>query len=163
MSRRQFRRALTEEEEKNALEKAIPKSTRYATKWAVKIFEEWQSGRDNKDPAKEQCSFKLDLRNVEALDNNICNMNAESLNLWLTKFVQEVCKSDGGRYPARSLYQIITGLQRYLKESGNDVSLVGKPEERFVLNIYVSGQIAYCARFNNIIIFIQANNIQKGP
>ena len=138
MSGRQFRKALSKEEEKNALQESIPKSTRYATKWAVKIFGEWQSGRDNKDPGKEQCSFKFDLGNVEALDTNICNMNAESLNLWLTKFVQEVCKSNGDRYPARSLYQIVTGLQRYLKESGNDVSLLGKHEERLVTHLYVS-------------------------
>ena len=31
------------------------------------------------DPGKEQCSFKFDLRNVEASDTKICNMNAESL------------------------------------------------------------------------------------
>ena len=52
MSGRQFRKALSKEEEKNALQESIPKSTRYATKWAVKIFGEWQSGRDNKDPGK---------------------------------------------------------------------------------------------------------------
>ena len=66
MSGTQFRKALSKEEEKNALQESIPKSTRYATKWAVKIFGEWQSGRDNKDPGKEQCSFKFDLGNVEA-------------------------------------------------------------------------------------------------
>ena len=37
MSGRQFRKALSKEEEKNALQESIPKSTRYATKWAVKI------------------------------------------------------------------------------------------------------------------------------
>ena len=52
MSGRQFRKALSKEEEKNALQESIPKSTRYATKWAAKIFGEWQSGRDNKDPGK---------------------------------------------------------------------------------------------------------------
>ena len=71
MSGRQFRKALSKEEEQNALQESIPKSTRYATKWAVKIFGEWQSGRDNKDPGKEQCSFKFYLGNVEALDTNI--------------------------------------------------------------------------------------------
>ena len=45
MSGRQFRKALSKEEEKNALQKSIPKSTRYATKWAVKIFKYLVSGK----------------------------------------------------------------------------------------------------------------------
>ena len=61
MSGRQFRKALSKEE-KNALQESIPKSTRYATKWAVKIFGEWKSGRDNKDPGKEQCVYVVHFR-----------------------------------------------------------------------------------------------------
>ena len=30
-------------------------------------------------------------------DTNIVNMTADSLNFWLTKFVEEVCKEDGER------------------------------------------------------------------
>ena len=62
MSGRQFGKALSKEEEKKASQESIPKSTRYATKWAVKIFEEWQSGRDNKDPGKEQCVYVVYFR-----------------------------------------------------------------------------------------------------
>ena len=34
---------------------------------------------------------------IQSLDTNIVNMTAESLNFWLTKFVEEVCKEDGER------------------------------------------------------------------
>ena len=53
---------------------------------------------------------------IQALDTNIVNMTPESLNLWLTKFVQEVCKEDGERYPPRTLYSIICRLQRHLQD-----------------------------------------------
>ena len=35
---------------------------------------------------------------------------------WLTKFVQEVANKNGDRYPSRSLYGIVCGLERYLED-----------------------------------------------
>ena len=34
---------------------------------------------------------------IQSPDTNIVNMTAESLNFWLTKFVEGVCKADGER------------------------------------------------------------------
>ncbi|XP_048583933.1 uncharacterized protein LOC116602978 [Nematostella vectensis] len=45
-------------------------------------------------------------------------MEVDSLNFCLTKFVQEVAKADGTRYPPRSLYSLITGIQRHLQKCG---------------------------------------------
>ena len=41
-TKRQFRPPKTEEQEKKDLEDCIPKDTRNATKWAFKVFSEWQ-------------------------------------------------------------------------------------------------------------------------
>ena len=41
---------------------AIPRSTRSGTKWAIKIFQEWQATRRNKNCLEEQVGFKLDIR-----------------------------------------------------------------------------------------------------
>ena len=122
--KRRFRPPKSEQEEKQILEGCIPKSTRSSTKWAFKIFSEWQIARVNKDPCIEQRSFKIDIDKVQTLDTNIANMSAETLNFWLTKFVQEVGKINGERYPGRSLYMIVAGLQRHLGESGNAIRLV---------------------------------------
>jgi hypothetical protein len=43
--KRTFPKPTTDEEETKALENSTPKSTRYATKWAFKIFDEWQNQR----------------------------------------------------------------------------------------------------------------------
>ena len=40
-----FREAKTVVEEEGLVEKAIPTSTRFTNKWAVTIFNEWQTGR----------------------------------------------------------------------------------------------------------------------
>ena len=44
-------------------------------------------------------------------------MDADTLNYWLSKFVQEVANSKGERYPARTVYGIVCGLRRHLTEA----------------------------------------------
>ncbi|KXJ06844.1 hypothetical protein AC249_AIPGENE19672 [Exaiptasia diaphana] len=44
-------------------------------------------------------------------------MSAETLNLWLSRFVQEVRNSKGQRYPPRTIYVIMCGLKRHLSET----------------------------------------------
>ena len=80
------------EEERRSLEDCIPKSTRDSTKWTYKIFniKKWQPFA-----SLESCSFALDKAKVQRLDTNIVNISAESLKLWLAKFIQEVCKGNG--------------------------------------------------------------------
>ena len=121
--KREFRRPKRSLEEKTAFDDCVPKSTQCATKWAfLKNFCRVANRTCKQGSIKGK--LLLSLR---------CEQNpVESLNLWLTKFVQEVCKAEGERYPSRSLYRIITGLQRHLKERGSEVSLLGSNEGRCV-------------------------------
>ena len=136
LPKRRFRPPNSEQEEKQILEECIPKSTRSSTKWALKVFSEWQVARVNKNPRIEERSFKIDIDKVQTLDTNIANMSVETLNFWLTKFVQEVAKANGERYPGRSLYMIAAGLQRHLGESGNAIRLLNQDEARLVKSDY---------------------------
>ena len=128
--KRVFRKAKNVQEERELFEKCVPKSTRNVNKWSYKIFSEWQRQRENKDPSQEQCSFTFEPEKIQCLETNIVHMSPESLNLWLTKFVQEVCKPDGQRYPARTLYNIVCGLQRHLLDSNGQNSLFDNNEVR---------------------------------
>ena len=60
---------------------------------------------------------------VQELTESIENMNAKSLNYWLCKFVQEVANKSGGRYPSRTLYNIVCGLKRFLVEKNGEGAL----------------------------------------
>ena len=60
----------TEEQEKKDLEDCIPKATRNATKWAFKVFSEWQTSRNNKDPSQEQCSYKVGSAKIQSINLN---------------------------------------------------------------------------------------------
>ena len=68
------------------------------------------NGKWAKDASLESCSFTLDMAKIRRFDTNIVNMSAESLNLWLAKFIQDVCKGNGQRYPGRTLYSMVCYL-----------------------------------------------------
>ena len=80
------------------LQESIPKPTAYKTKWAIKIFHEWQINRKVKDPVLDaRGAFKDygDLSKVQSLSTALANMDANALNYWLSKFIQEVANSEG--------------------------------------------------------------------
>ena len=104
---------------------AVPGSTKYKNKWALSIFAEWQRLREFQVPVSD-CGglFKdYDLHKVTALSKDIAGMDALSLNYWLSKFVTEVAKKFGGRYPPKTVYGIICALKRYLEEKKGSEAL----------------------------------------
>ena len=50
-------------------------------------------------------------------NTDLADMDANALNYWLGKFVQEVANSEGKVYPAMTLYGIICGIRRHLEET----------------------------------------------
>ena len=102
---------------KRLVNDTVPPSTKYKNKWAVNIFAEWQSLREVKVSVLD-CGgvFKdHELHKVCALSADIAAMDVLSLNYWLSKFVMEVAKKSGERYPPKSVYGIICSLKRYLE------------------------------------------------
>ena len=54
---------------------------------------------------------------VQSLSTDLANVDANTLNYWLSKFVQEVANSIGNVYPARTLNEIVCGIRRHLEET----------------------------------------------
>ena len=52
----------------------------------------------------------------------MCSMTARTLNLWLIKFVQDICDKDGGPYPARTVaipnYVLVEAIDTWKKMAG---------------------------------------------
>ncbi len=87
---RRYRKPLTAEEEEVLVASTIPKNSGYNTKWAVKVFEDWQRCREDKTATNlPSSSVKLDICQVEVLNTPLHCMNAETLNVWLSRFVEE--------------------------------------------------------------------------
>ena len=91
----------------------VPSSTKYKNKWASKIFREWQQQREMKVPILEPGGLFKDyeLHKVNPVSSEMEDMDAITLNYWFTKFVMEVAKDSGERYPPRTVYGIVCGLK----------------------------------------------------
>lgn len=120
-----FREPKTFCEEEELVEKAVPSSTKYKNKWALSVFGEWQFARTIKVPVLDPGGlFKdYDLHKVATVSTGIEEMDALSLNYWLSKFVMEVAKKTGERYPAKTIYGIVCGIRRHLEEKNGAEAL----------------------------------------
>ena len=86
---------------------------------AAGIFDDWRvKARFSKVATLKPGGFfiQYDLHKVQSLEVSLVQMGALSLNYWLTKFIQEVAKPLKGRYPAKTLYQIVCGIRRFMEE-----------------------------------------------
>ena len=52
----------------------------------------------------------LESTNVEDLSVPLEHMSADSLNFWLCKFICEVAKKTGERYPPKTMYLLVCGI-----------------------------------------------------
>jgi len=93
-----FRDPKTVVEEEDLVDKAIPTSTKYKNKWAVTIFNEWQTARKVQMPVLDCGGMFKDYDLVGVLSTRIEDMDALCWNYWLNKFVMEVAKKSGERY-----------------------------------------------------------------
>ena len=83
--------------------------------WVVTFFGKWQISLSVIAPVLDPGGlFKgYDLHKVAQLSTSIEEMDAVTLNYWLSKFVMEVAKKSRERYPLNTVYGIICGSQRY--------------------------------------------------
>ena len=73
----------------------------------LNVFVGWQNGGTDKNLAIEPCTFLSYKSLAQHLDTVIANLTADSLNFWLIKFVEELCKEKDERYPRRLLCSIV--------------------------------------------------------
>ena len=75
-------------EEQVLADEAVPSSTKYKNRWTSKIFREWQQQREMKVLILEPGGLFKDyeLHKVNPVSCEIEDMDAITLNYWLTKF-----------------------------------------------------------------------------
>ena len=86
-TKKRFRAPESVEHTIENVKKSTPRSTMYKNRWAVRIFEEWQVVRENKQANREENPFKLNLEAVENLNKPLSKMSLASMNFWLIKFI----------------------------------------------------------------------------
>ena len=82
----------------------VPATTEANTEWAMRNFKAWADWRITQNPEDPVPSDILS------------SGDAVALNKWLSLYVIETRKQDGGRYPASTLNLLLCGLKRHMKK-----------------------------------------------
>ena len=100
-------------------EESIPVNTRQKAKWAYRLYEKWAQWRkDAYDP-------RVDLSTVGDLlmiHTELAGVHNHDVNELLCQFIAEVRKDGGERYPAKTLHELVSSLQKYFEMKGRKVS-----------------------------------------
>ena len=90
----------------------IPKKTHQTTQWAVSVFRSWSITREVKKPFEK--------------------LSDEELAELMPHFVMEARRQDKSPYPPNTLVQLVSGIQRHLRENGRPtISIFGEHSELF--------------------------------
>ncbi|XP_019628006.1 PREDICTED: uncharacterized protein LOC109472624 isoform X2 [Branchiostoma belcheri] len=104
-----------------------PKNTKRMNRWAVRVLNTWANKRNGEATAS---SSGQDLKPVPT---DWVAMTVEQLDHWLSQFVSEVRRDDGQYYPYNTLYLMLTGINRYLRnDCRKDVNILAKDDGRFL-------------------------------
>lgn len=90
-----------------------PRGTVNRNKWALRTFQEWITARGSTVAVKPITEFTI-----------------EEINTTLGRFIHEVRKVNGDRYPGGSLVSIAAGLQAVIREANPTVDLFKSAELR---------------------------------
>ncbi|XP_067030732.1 uncharacterized protein [Acropora muricata] len=112
-------------EEQVLADEAVPSSTKYKNKLGLKLFREWQQQREIKVPILDPGGLFQDyeLHKVNPVSCEMKDMGVISLSNWLMKFVMEVAKDSGERYPPRTVHGIVCGVKRHVGNKNGDEAL----------------------------------------
>ena len=92
---------------KRSMEFRVPEKTRNQTNWAIKVWSEWAISR-NRNLLPDEAPFNCEIE----------TLSAQLINFWLCRFVLEIRRRDGERYPPASLYQLCCGILHHLRAAG---------------------------------------------
>ncbi|XP_071123894.1 uncharacterized protein KIAA1958-like [Mytilus edulis] len=93
---------MTDNEIDTLIEDAENKNTKKATQWAVNVYEDWKNSKIGSG----------------LIIPNLKDLSVQDINSILGKFVVEVRKKNGEKYPAKTLYLLVTGLLRGMRSHG---------------------------------------------
>ena len=87
----------------------LKKRTFSKMQWGVRAYSQWRESKLN-DP------INFDVRVYEADLKNVLLLPKESFKHAMCMFIPEVVKLDGTDYPGRTLYELVTSIQKYLHQ-----------------------------------------------
>ena len=98
----------------------VSDSSRRKWAWVLKVFEDWKKQRN-------EAVLKQDYSGEAVIRQDIDEMSDEMLDFTLARFVAEVRKEDGQEYPGKTVYEILSSIQMYLRvQCKRNITLIDK-------------------------------------
>lgn len=102
----------------------VPKNTEINTSWALRNFKDW---RKDYNERHTDCQCPEDL---------LLSGSPKDVSFWLQKYVLGTRKKTGDRYPPKTLYLLLCGLNRYMKQKLRPINIFDRenPEYKLLFN-----------------------------
>lgn len=109
---------VSEDEVSEAEKGFIPNNTRHCNSWALNNFTSWLGSLEEK---------------VDNPDTVLLTDDPKVLCSYLCRFVMETRKENGEKYPPRTLFQLLSGLLRYMRDKkSNAFNIFDEKDANFV-------------------------------
>ena len=93
--------------------------------WAINVFEEWRNLRNALVVREKTGGEPVQTKSLDA-------MSEQELDFFLAQFIAEVRKQDREEYPGKTIYEMISSIQGYLRKvCKQDLYLIDKKGSRF--------------------------------
>ena len=89
----------------------VPKNTEVNTQWALRNYDEWRKDYNSRHP-ENPCPEDL-----------LLSGSTSDVSFWLQKYVLGTRKKDGQQYPPKTLYLLLCGLNRYIKQNLRPINI----------------------------------------
>lgn len=109
----------------------VPKNTEVNTQWAVRNFNEWQTDYNSRHP-DQPCPEDILLSD-----------SSKDLSYWLQKYVLGTRKKSGEKYPPKTVYLLLCGLNRHMKEK--KVNAFNISTATILISSYSSTPVIVCS------------------
>ena len=97
-----------------------PQNTSKATKWSLKVLEQWKTARNQQYP------------NETVPEDLLKSSDPQFLNTHLSRFAVEVRKVNGDKYPPSTIHQLLCGLLRHMRDTNPGCpNFLDKQDSRF--------------------------------
>ena len=102
----------------------VPKNTEINTTWALRTFNEWRDAYNLRHP---ELLCPADL---------LLSGSSKDISFWLQKYILSTRKKSGDRYPPKTLYLLLCGLNRYMKQKLQSINIFdrGNPDFKLLFN-----------------------------
>ena len=119
----------------------------------MKVLEEWKK-------QSNEAVLREDYSGEPVIQEDIDEMSDEMLDFTLARFVAEVRKEDGQEYPGKTLYEILSSIQMYLRvQCKRNITLIGNVVSyQFLCTLYIKFPKTGCNIFNIAACLFSAFN-----